>query len=120
MGAPLSFALQARPVKMCFKALFYMLSNPPSIFLSFLPAPQQAILSVDLKASCVALYGEDAAKNIFIKAGEEFDNDSSTTISGVRDDDEEESDYETDDEDGSEYETDEEEDNEYGNEDEDQ
>lgn len=63
-GAPLSFALQARPVKIWTKIIFYMLSNPPLILLSFLPAPQQAILSVDLEASCVALYGEDGAKAI--------------------------------------------------------
>jgi len=106
LGAPLSFALQARPVKICFKALFYMLSNPPSILLSFLPAPQQAILSVDLRASCVALYGEDGAKKILVAAGKEFDNDSTTTISGNHDSEEEGSDYETDDEEESDYGTD--------------
>ena len=63
-GAPLSFALQARPVKIWTKIIFYMLSNPPLILLSFLPAPQQAILSVDMEASCVALYGEDGLKAI--------------------------------------------------------
>ena len=59
LGAPLSFGLQARPVKIWFKILFYFMSNPPLILLSFLPAPQQAILSVDLKESLVALYPDD-------------------------------------------------------------
>jgi len=78
-GAPLSFALQARPVKMWLKLIFYMLSNPPSILLSFLPAPQQAILSVDLEKSCVALYGEDGAKNILKQLGLEAENPTNTT-----------------------------------------
>jgi len=63
-GAPLSFAVQARPAKILFKTLFYMLCDPPRILLSFLPAPHQAILSVDLKASCATLYGEDGANLI--------------------------------------------------------
>jgi len=87
-GAPLSFALQARPVKIWFKIIFYMLSNPPLILLSFLPAPQQAILSVDMRASCVALYGEDGANAIL---GEEMPSrKQASTISS--DEEEEESD----------------------------
>jgi len=86
-GAPLSFAFQARPVKMWFKVIFYMLSNPPSILLSFLPAPQQAILSVDLKMSCVALYGEDGAKNIFKQLG--LENQRSTAMTTIKEENEE-------------------------------
>jgi len=68
-GAPLSFLLQARPLKMWLKAIFYMFSNPPAILLTFLPAPQQAILSVNFKSSCVALYGEDGTRLIFNQLG---------------------------------------------------
>jgi len=93
-GAPLSFALQARPVKIWLKTVFYMLSNPPLILLSFLPAPQQAILSVDLEASYAALYGEDGATAVFgSKAnGAEDDNASTATISADDETEEEESD----------------------------
>ena len=70
-----------------------MLSNPPLILLSFLPAPQQAILSVDLKASCIALYGEDGAKSIFNDmqqdAKEETADGSASTIADEESDDEE-------------------------------
>jgi len=106
-GAPLSFALQARPVKMWFKIAFYMMSNPPLILLSFLPAPQQAILSVDLRASCVALYGEDGADRILGGAAVSkrvgSDGSPSTTIP----EDEEESDVD-DEEDDDEYDSEEE------------
>lgn len=88
--APLSFGLQARPVKIWFKTFFYMMSHPPLILLSFLPAPQQAILSVDNEASCIALYGEDGAKTIL---GELSSKQEESTIST---DDEEESDVEED------------------------
>jgi len=119
-GAPLSFALQARPVKMWFKVIFYMLSNPPSILLSFLPAPQQAILSVDLKSSCVALYGEDGAKNILKQLGLEVEKTTTTkktkrTTITVEDESDEDTDedyddiYDAEDEYGDEYDDDEEE-----------
>ena len=87
-----------------------MLSNPPLILLSFLPAPQQAILSVDLKASCVALYGEDGAKKIFEDVfkedmqEEDEANGSTSTIAEEDEEEEEESDDETnEDEDEDEY-----------------
>lgn len=109
-GAPLSFALQARPVKMWFKTIFYMMSNPPLILLSFLPAPQQAILSMDLKKSVVALYGEEGAKSMLgtmFTEAEEAD-ETTSTISA---DEEDESDAkdETDEEDEDEYDSEEEE-----------
>jgi len=104
-GAPLSFALQARPVKMWFKTVFYMLSNPPLILLSFLPAPQQAILSMDLKSSMVALYGEDGAKLIYADMLSEADEADapSQTISTEEDSDIEESESELEEEDEYEY-----------------
>jgi len=108
-GAPLSFALQARPVKMWFKVIFYMLSNPPSILLSFLPAPQQAILSVDLKSSCVALYGEDGAKNILKQLGLEVEKTTKRTTTTVEEELDEETDEDDDDIDDAEDEYDEDE-----------
>ena len=47
--------------------------NPPAIVLSLLPAPQQAILSMDLDKSYAALYGnaEDAAATMSTQASEE-------------------------------------------------
>lgn len=55
-GAPLCFILQARPVKMWSKILFYLMANPPGIISSLLPAPQQAILNADMEKSYAALY----------------------------------------------------------------
>ncbi|CAJ1952356.1 unnamed protein product [Cylindrotheca closterium] len=55
--APLCFILQARPVKILAKVLFYMFHNPPGIVLSLLPAPQQTMLSMDEDEAYVALYG---------------------------------------------------------------
>ena len=61
-GAPLCFVLQARPVKMWSKILFYMMTNPPSIMLSLLPAPQQAILSFDYDKTKSAVYSTASEK----------------------------------------------------------
>ena len=58
-GAPLCFILQARPVKIRVKQLFYMMMHPPGIILSLLPAPQQAILSMDWDQSYSVLYKTD-------------------------------------------------------------
>jgi hypothetical protein len=61
MGAPLCFIVQARPVKQFSKELFYvLLRNPPSIVLSLLPAPQQAMLSLSDEDAMRMVYGEDA------------------------------------------------------------
>lgn len=59
LGAPLCFVLQARPVKILLKQTFYALANPPGIFLSLLPAPQQAILSFNENDAWEELYGID-------------------------------------------------------------
>merc|ERR1712194_455795 len=64
LGAPLSFVLQSRPWKILFKTLFYTQSMLPSILLSLLPAPALAILTHDMEASCITLYGEDGAEQI--------------------------------------------------------
>jgi len=55
----LCFVLQARPVKILLKQTFYALANPPGIFLSLLPAPQQAILSFNENDAREELYGID-------------------------------------------------------------
>jgi hypothetical protein len=58
LGAPSVFVLQARPVKLWTKQLLYaVLNDPPSIFLSLLPAPQQMILSMDVAAAMKTMYG---------------------------------------------------------------
>jgi hypothetical protein len=57
LGAPLCFVLQARPVKIMLKQVFYAMAHPPGILLSLLPAPQQAILSFRESESLKALYG---------------------------------------------------------------
>jgi hypothetical protein len=44
------------------KMLFYMMTNPPGIVLSLLPAPQQAILAMDMEKSFAALYNPDGKK----------------------------------------------------------
>jgi hypothetical protein len=58
-GAPLCFILQARPVKIWSKQLFYMCSFPPGVVLSLLPAPQQAILNMDMEKAHAALYAPE-------------------------------------------------------------
>jgi len=59
--APMCFILQARPVKIALKQLFYAVGKPPSIILSLLPAPQQAIMSLNYNSALVDLYGEKTA-----------------------------------------------------------
>lgn len=120
LGAPLSIFLQARPVKVASKLLFYICSNPPLILLSFLPAPQQALISCDLEASYIALYGEDGAGKILGELpSERKAGTRKSTIAAAEEDEEEESDAEEseveeedEDEDYSEEETDEEDDDE--------
>jgi hypothetical protein len=58
LGAPSVVVLQARPVKMWLRQVLYaVLDHPPSVFLSLLPAPQQAILSLHMSAAMQTLYG---------------------------------------------------------------
>ena len=61
-GAPMCFILQARPVKLFFKQAFFVLSDPPGIFLSLLPAPQQALLNFDMEKAYNALYQTEKQK----------------------------------------------------------
>ena len=56
-GAPLCVLVQARPIKRLWKLALYGCAHPPGIFLSLLPAPQQAILSFDVQDAMQTLYG---------------------------------------------------------------
>lgn len=94
--APLSFVLQARPVKIVLKQAFYALSNPPSIFLSLLPAPQQTLLSFDMSKAYQELYGITPTTVRALEGEME---------EGEEDEDEESSDFDDDDD---EYDSDEE------------
>jgi len=59
LGAPSIFVLQVRPVKLWLRqAIYTVLDHPPSIFLSLLPAPQQAILSLNVDKAMQTVYGE--------------------------------------------------------------
>lgn len=58
LGAPSVFVLQARPVKLIIKQwLYFLLLHPPSIILSLLPAPQQAILALNMDQAMKSIYG---------------------------------------------------------------
>ena len=59
MGAPVMILLQARFVKLYLRQLlFTVLYHPPSIVLSLLPAPQQAILSLNMADAMKRIYSE--------------------------------------------------------------
>ena len=45
-------------MKVAMKQLFYTIGEPPGIFLSLLPAPQQAIMSLNYGNVMRGLYGE--------------------------------------------------------------
>eukprot|EP00557_Chaetoceros_sp_GSL56_P012994 CAMPEP_0176477600 /NCGR_PEP_ID=MMETSP0200_2-20121128/715_1 /TAXON_ID=947934 /ORGANISM="Chaetoceros sp., Strain GSL56" /LENGTH=456 /DNA_ID=CAMNT_0017873433 /DNA_START=163 /DNA_END=1533 /DNA_ORIENTATION=- len=62
LGAPACFIIQARPVKVAIKQLFYTIGEPPGILLSLLPAPQQAIMSCDYDSALKSVYGDDIEK----------------------------------------------------------
>lgn len=62
LGAPACFILQARPVKVAIKQLFYTIGKPPGILLSLLPAPQQAIMSCDYDLALKSLYGDSISQ----------------------------------------------------------
>lgn len=81
LGAPLCFVLQARPVKIMLKQAFYAMANPPGIFLSLLPAPQQAILSFNENDAREELYGVEKASAVV-----EGSDDENANASGEEDD----------------------------------
>mmetsp|Transcript_18740 Transcript_18740/g.45246 ORF Transcript_18740/g.45246 Transcript_18740/m.45246 type:complete len:107 (-) Transcript_18740:82-402(-) len=61
LAAPLSLIIQTRPAKIWLKTAFYFLSDPPSILLTLLPAPQQTILGVSYEESYAVLYGSSSS-----------------------------------------------------------
>ena len=61
-SAHLCFFIQTRPIKVAIKQLFYAIGEPPGILLSLLPAPQQAIMSLDYASAMRVLYGEDVLR----------------------------------------------------------
>ena len=87
-GAPMCFILQARPAKVWLKTLFYAMSDPPGLFLSLLPAPQQAILSLDEDESYEALYQPGGRRPVAGEAGGETESDEE------EDDEDDEAEYE--------------------------
>jgi hypothetical protein len=58
LSSPLCFLIQTRPMKVAMKQLFYTVGEPPGILLSLLPAPQQAIMSLDYGKAMRGLYDE--------------------------------------------------------------
>jgi hypothetical protein len=102
LGAPACFIIQARPVKIAMKQLFYTIGEPPGILLSLLPAPQQTIMSCDYNDSLKSIYGDeiltcnDAVTNHDVNDDDEqistsaYDSDESDYS---QDDDEYDSDY---------------------------
>lgn len=57
IGAPMCFIIQARPVKILIKQIFYGVGTPPGILLSLLPAPQQKIMDLDFASTMEEFYG---------------------------------------------------------------
>ena len=94
LGAPLCFVLQARPVKIGLKQVFYACANPPGILLSLLPAPQQVILNFDIEKAEQALYGVEA------KVEEIDEEDDQDELLEGNDEEDEVEDDESDDEEG--------------------
>ena len=85
LGAPSVFVLQARPVKLWIKQVLYaILDHPPSILLSLLPAPQQAILSLHMVKSMKTLYGDMIAGEYYDLQGDNDEDALSTTPLGPK------------------------------------
>ena len=82
LGAPACFIIQARPVKVAIKQLFYTIGEPPGILLSLLPAPQQAIMSCDYDTALKDVYGEEVANFNDIISGVQPEEDESDLYEG--------------------------------------
>jgi hypothetical protein len=88
LGAPMIILLQTRIVKLYLRqVLFTLLYHPPSIFLSLLPAPQQAILSLSMSDAMQKIYGQymemDELTKQLLADDDDGDGDSSDTLSSV-------------------------------------
>lgn len=84
--------IQARPVKIYLKQAFYACANPPGIFLSLLPAPQQAILDFNEEEARKVLYGVSEAESKE-DAEEDDDSDGEDDESDGGEDEESDEDY---------------------------
>jgi len=87
-GAPMCFILQARPVKILLKQLYYAIGKPPGIILTLFPATQQAIMGLDVDQALTDLYGDAVAGNTF-QSGDEEDEDEDYDNESYDSDDEE-------------------------------
>lgn len=96
LGAPACFIIQARPVKVAIKQLFYTIGEPPGILLSLLPAPQQAIMSCDYDTALKDVYGEEVANFNDIISGDQPEEDESDLYEGSSESDEEYDEYDED------------------------
>lgn len=79
LGAPSVFVLQARPIKLLIKQFLYtVFDHPPGIFLSLLPAPQQAILNLNFSKSMHLLYSSLSQETRLraVESDEDLDADS--------------------------------------------
>ncbi|GKY90535.1 hypothetical protein MPSEU_000027200 [Mayamaea pseudoterrestris] len=84
LGAPSVVFLQARPVKVWLRRLLYFaLTHPPSIFLSLLPAPQQALLSVDVDHDLAVMYGEYIRDTVGGEVNEQANSGDSDDYDGI-------------------------------------
>jgi hypothetical protein len=98
LGAPACFIIQARPVKIVMKQMFYTIGEPPGILLSLLPAPQQTIMSCDYNSALKSIYGDDILTlndSVISQDDDEFSNSvyDSDESEYSQDDDEYDSDY---------------------------
>ena len=82
---------------MAIKQLFYAIGEPPGILLSLLPAPQQAIMSLDYASAMRGLYGEDVVRGESWYEDGEMGADENEEEANVYDEEEEEE-YDSDDE----------------------
>ena len=90
LGAPACFIMQARPVKVAIKQMFYTIGEPPGILLSLLPAPQQCIMSCQYDEALKGVYGDDVENyNDMINENVGDDNDSAITEDSDEDFDDE-------------------------------
>jgi hypothetical protein len=109
LGAPLIVILQLRPVKAALTQFIYaLLLHPPSIILSLLPVPQQVMLSMDVDAAMLAIYGDQLKEKprqrrmtqpalVADDVGDDLDEEESEESLGTVEDDETEDDEEEDD-----------------------
>jgi hypothetical protein len=106
LSSPLCFLIQTRPMKVAMKQLFYTIGEPPGILLSLLPAPQQAIMSLDYGKAMKGLYDEKILQTEEWYEMEKKDSDEGADSDGdemVWGDDEEDYDEDYDDETDEEY-----------------